>query len=267
MYFPPATFDPGPVATAIGFATLLFLILTPYLVSGLLRARAVFTRPFGVAGLTVALSAVEMAAVVAFHTTAVRGLTPRDLAPGDIRLQGPEWQMLVGDVPALWLVTGTVAVLFATFVVWALRNRSRVPEASQVRLAQWSDRDLRWYRVNLLLGMLSSVAVYYLVLYPLLAVYFGPLTGVLAVAMLAGWQYRASGAAAMLAACLSEGSILVFYAFVAPGGVILPLLLWSGFALLTGRRTAEQRVHELGEPALEVTVLDADGAPVPRRED
>ncbi|WP_306369284.1 hypothetical protein [Nocardiopsis sp. CC223A] len=266
MYFPPATFEPGPTATVIGFATLLFLFLTPYLVSGLHRARAVLTRPSGLAGLTLALSAVELAAVVAFHTTAVRGLTLRDLAPGDIQLHGPEWRVLVGDVPPLWLVTGAVAVLFATFVVWASRNRSRVPEAPQVQLAQWSDRDMRRYRANLLLGMLSSVAVYYLVLYPLLAVYFGPLTGVLAVAMLAGWQYRASGAATMLAVCLSEGSILGFYVFVAPGGLILPLLWSVGFALLIGRRTAEQRAREIGAPALEVTVLDADGAPVPRRE-
>ncbi|MFL1381926.1 hypothetical protein [Nocardiopsis protaetiae] len=266
MYFPPAAFDPGPLATVVGFATLLFLLLTPYVTSGLPRLSAVFTRPPGFVAAGLALSAVELAAVVAFHTTAVDGITLRELMPLELQGAAPEWRALVGDASPLWLVSGAVAVLFATFVVWAVRERARVPEPGHIPSARWSDWEMRLYRVGLPLGMLSSAVVYYSVLYPLLAAYLGPLTGVLAVALVAGWQHRASGPAAMLLFCLAEGFFLMVYAFALPGGLVLPLLFWVVFAALLGRMTARQRLHELGEPTLEVTVLDADGAPVPRRD-
>ncbi len=75
MYFPPAAFDPGPAATVIGFALLLFLLAVPYAVSALPRIAPVFTRPSGLVALTLFLSAVEVAAVIAFHATAVHGFT------------------------------------------------------------------------------------------------------------------------------------------------------------------------------------------------
>ncbi|MEU0491294.1 hypothetical protein ABZ249_18855 [Nocardiopsis sp. NPDC006139] len=267
MYFPPAAFDPGPAATVIGFALLLFLLAVPYAVSALPRIAPVFTRPSGLVALTLLLSAVEVAAVIAFHATAVHGLTLRDLVPGGFQETAPEWRILVGEEPPLWLVSGAVAALFATFVVWAVRERARVPEPRHTPLARWSGGEMLLYRASLPLGLSCGVAAYYLVLYPLLAAHFGPLTGVLVVALVSGCQYRTSGPAAMLWCCVIEAGLLGLYAFVLPGGLAAPLLLWSLFGVVLGRMAARQRLGELGDPVLEVTVLDADGAPVPRRED
>ncbi len=274
MYFHPPTLDPGPLATLVGLATLLFLLVQPLLrrldaSAGPGRASAWRRRR----RLGAWLSLAEVLAAAAFVATA-DVVTSADLGLLVPRLQGYESDApspLAGDLVS-W--AGTVVILVAAALFTAAlvvqRRRDGARESRQLTGADnplnWGDAEWRWALWSITLRGLATTVVLFVVVYPLVTVFVGPLSAAVAVALVLGWQKWGSGFRPMSAMAAYGLLVALCHAILFSGSLFVPLVTWclAAYCYVRYARLVIRQYQQLtGQAApMEVTMLDADGNPV-----
>ncbi|PDP89619.1 hypothetical protein CQJ94_00170 [Glycomyces fuscus] len=276
MYFHPPTLDPGPFAVLIGLAALLFLLAQPLLMRPLTRRLGEPAEPgrpspltrLHRAGAWVSLAEVLLAA--AFVGSA-RVLTPADVGLAPPRLQGydPGVPPLLAGDPVSWAGTAAVLVWAALFVAALLVERYRDgaragAPAGRIRLPDPAGAEWRGMLWSFTLGGLSTTVVLFVVVYPLVTVFVGPLAAVAAIALLLGGQQWGSGFQQMSAMAAYGLLTALCHAFLFAGSLAAPVASWCALAYLYGRSLRQRRLQLYGAAPIEVIVLDADGNPVQR---
>ncbi|MFD6953680.1 hypothetical protein A6A08_17515 [Nocardiopsis sp. TSRI0078] len=278
MYFHPPTLDPGPVATLIGFVTLVFLMAQPLLTRPLARRLGEPTEPgrpsplMRLHHLGACLSFVEVLAAAAFVGTA-RVLTPADIGITPPRLQAydPDVPSPLADDPVSWIGTAVVLVWAALFVAALLvarhleGARPAEPAMGGIQLADLTDAEVRWMVWYTALGGLCTTAVFFVVVYPLVTVLVGPLAAAVTIALLLGGQQWGNGFQQMFTMAVYGLMLTLSHAFLTSGSLLVPVAIWCVFAYFYGRllRRQRRRLSHAARP-MEVTMLDAGGDPVRR---
>ncbi|WP_116246899.1 hypothetical protein [Nocardiopsis sp. FIRDI 009] len=283
MYFHPPTFEPGPVATAIGLALIVCLIAQPLLFRPLYAA---IRRPVPPAGrsplirlhrATAWWSLGEVFAGMLFVGTASA------VTPADIGLALPVFHGFA-DRPGLLSVALSTAAFLALIVVpavprsWVLWRRlggtlpanvqSRIPRRNIVLLPRNAAerRAIVPSSLTWLLGW--SVSVHWVVV-PLLMNGFGfwAWDALVFVFLLTLWRgfgtgWRGAGTAALVGA-IATG----WYLFVFVGSLVTPLLVW-GVVLAASLAATPYRRPDDGEPAAAEPVMTwrpDDGTGIPEK--
>ncbi|MFF8763808.1 hypothetical protein ACF07Q_04770 [Nocardiopsis dassonvillei] len=274
MYFHPPTLDPGWLATLVGLATLLLLLVQPLLVRSLTRRPG---RPGRVSPLTrrrrlgALLSLTEVLAAAAF-VAAADVVTSADLGLIVPRLQGHEPEApspLAGDLVS-WVGTVVVLVAAAAFVAALVVQRRHDgaggsgPASGPEDPVNWGDAEWRWALGHVTLGGLATTVVLFVVVYPLVTVFAGPLAAVAAVALLLGGQQWGNGYQQTLVLTAYGALMALCHAFLSAGSLFVPVVFWCALAYAYGRSLRQQRLQISQAAPMEVTMLDADGNPVRR---
>ncbi|WP_223830383.1 hypothetical protein [Nocardiopsis quinghaiensis] len=105
----------------------------------------------------------------------------------------------------------------------------------------------------------------FVVVYPLVTVFVGPMAAAAAIALIMGGQQWGSGFQQMFTMAVYGLLMALTHAFLTSGSLFVPVAAWCAFAYLYGRalRRHRLRLSQAAAP-LEVTMLDAEGTPVPR---
>lgn len=278
MYFHPPTLDPGWLATLVGLATLLLLLVQPLLVRSLTRRPG---QPGRVSPLTrrrrlgALLSLTEVLAAAAFVASA-DVVTPADLGLIVPRLQGHEPEApspLAGDLVS-WVGTVVILVAAAAFVAALVVQRRHDgaggsgPASGPEDPVNWGDAEWRWALGHVTLGGLATTVVLFVVVYPLVTVFVGPLPAVAAVALALGWQEWGQGVRPMLTMAAYGALVALCHAILFSGSLFVPLVAWclAAYCYVRYLRLLVRHYQRLtGQAApMEVTMLDADGNPVRR---
>lgn len=277
MYFHPPTLDPGWLATLTGLATLLFLLAQPLLLWPLIRRLgepAAPGRPSPLTRLqraTVWVSMAEVLLAVAFVGSA-RVVTPADIGLVPPRLHGydPGAPPVLADDLVAWAGTAAVllwtALFMAALVVQRHRDgvRGQTPPGQRVHLPDLTDAEWRRMPWSFALGGLATTVVLFVVVYPLVTVFVGPLAAVAAVALLLGGQQWGNGYQQTLVLTAYGALMALCHAFLSAGSLFVPVVFWCALAYAYGRSLRQQRLQLFQAAPMEVTMLDADGNPVRR---
>ncbi|WP_444959961.1 hypothetical protein [Nocardiopsis sp. M1B1] len=277
MYFHPPTLDPGWLATLVGLATLLFLLAQPLLLWPLTRHLGEPAEPGRPSPLTrlqrvtVWVSMAEVLLAVVFVGSA-RVLTPADIGLVPPRLHGydPEAPPVLADDPVAWAGTAAVLVWIALFVAALLVQRHRdgvrgqTPPGQRVHLPDLTDAEWRSMPWSFALGGLATTVALFVVVYPLVTVFVGPLAAVAAVALLLGGQQWGNGYQQTLVLTAYGALMALCHAFLSAGSLFVPVVFWCVLAYAYGRSLRQQRLQISQTAPMEVTMLDADGNPVRR---
>ncbi|MFL1431568.1 MULTISPECIES: hypothetical protein [unclassified Nocardiopsis] len=278
MYlFHPPTFDPGPLATAVGLALLAHQIVTPLLHRRPIRRARTLARDGDHSAIarwnrrSVWECLVQLVAVTVFVGSATV-VTPVDL--------GIFWPVMItepsgrGQVTMLFLLVFSVLSLvlgYALSVRAARAERAGLPlpkgalTPDQLSLIPRTAREQRARILPIALTALTLPMVNFVVFYPLLCSLTGdPLTVLFLLLCLGYWTWSPQGRQVTLA--LGSLGAAGTFMFASDGSLLLPVALWAVYALQDVLCTRPFLGQEPAAPTLEVTVLDADGAPVPRRD-
>ncbi|WP_017568816.1 hypothetical protein [Nocardiopsis halotolerans] len=284
MYFHPPTLDPGPLATLIGLALLVFLIIQPLATRPLVRRLGEPVEPGRPTRRTrlfhvgMALSLVELLGAAVFVATA-RVVTPSDLNLILLRTQeyGSSARPLLAGNLVAW--TGTVAaltgaVMFVAALVLEKRRSGAASSATEpAGPPVLTDAERRWAVWSFTLGGLSTTVVLFVVVYPMVTVFAGPAPAIAAIALAFGWHQWESGHSQMLVMAMYGLLLALSHAQLFSGSLFVPLAAWCLVSYLYARQLTMLRdrlrqqpgQYTPWKPMLQVTMLDADGNPVPRR--
>ncbi|MBB6119872.1 hypothetical protein [Nocardiopsis algeriensis] len=270
MYFHPPTLEPGPAALTVAAAALLLTLSEP-LLAGALRKRARGAPGPNAAGTGPALwfSAAELGAVVLFAATAVR-VSPADLGLNLPDLDGHTSRDLVPDGagPLAPVVVALVLLATAAYAGLLLRERRREPRREEAApgAAPMGEHEVGAAIAVFLCGGLATTVLQYALLYPVLALYGGPVAAVLGLAVLAGWQMWGSGPGMMAGHSLYTLLMALCYTLLFPGSLLVPAAAWCllSYGAAGMLRRAARAPNPQGRVPLEVIMLDADGNPVRR---
>jgi hypothetical protein len=277
VYFHPPALVPGPTATLIGLAALLFLLVQPWLMRPLTRRLGEPAEPGRPSPMTrlhragAWASLAELLLAVAFVGSA-RVATPADIGLVPPRLQeyDPGAPPLLAGDPLSWAGTAAVLAWAALFVAALLVERYRdgvraeAPGGPRVHIPDPTGAEWRGALWSFTLGGLSTTVVLFVVVYPLVTVFVGPLPAVAAIALLLGGQQWGGGFQQMLLMAAYGLLMALCHAFLSAGSLLVPVAFWCALAYFYGRSLRQQRLQVYGAAPIEVTVLDADGNPVRR---
>ncbi|CAL9358584.1 hypothetical protein SUDANB121_00627 [Nocardiopsis dassonvillei] len=191
MYFVPPGFDPGPIALAVAAALLLVTLLRP-----LFSLRVYSTAPGAPAPLA-QTTAVHLGFVLAETALAVAFLyTLRSATPAALGLDpmavGPE-HLWMPEGAGHWFgpATGVALCGFALLAALVWWDRRERPGPSAPPVEEFLPRTPAGWRLLCsapVLGGLSGVLVFALVLYPTVTALAGPWAAVLAAGLVWGWR-------------------------------------------------------------------------------
>ncbi|WP_159943237.1 MULTISPECIES: hypothetical protein [unclassified Nocardiopsis] len=277
MYFHPPTFDPGPVAALIGLGLLAFHLLLPLVQFPLLRRlrrQVLEGERAGVVRMAQGalwLSLAELLAVVLFVGSAA-SVTAADIGFAPLAVHRPESDTLTAAVLVMWSS-------FGVFVALGVRNGLRAGrvadtadtrrvDPAQLALLPRRGREMRWTTLSLVVSFPVHTAVVYAVFVPLLMTLLGdPMLVLLVLVAVEGWGYLGRGAPTVVLMGSFGAMALFTYLFVLPGSLLVPLLYWALFVTADrmGARGWYGYTGGTESAPMEVTMLDAEGNPVPSR--
>ncbi|CAL9358635.1 hypothetical protein SUDANB121_00628 [Nocardiopsis dassonvillei] len=278
MYlFHPPTFEPGPLAAAVGLVLLVHQIVTPLLYRRPMRRARTLARGGDYSALarwnrrSAWECLVQLVMVMVFVGSATV-VTPVDLGifwPVMITESSGRGQVVMLLLSVFLVLSPALGYVLSVRAARAERAGRPLPKGAltpeQLSLVPRTAREQRARILPVALTALTLPMVNFVVLYPLLCSLTGdPLTVLFLLLCLGYWTWSPQGKQVTLA--LGSLGAAGTFMFASDGSLLLPVALWAVYALQDVLCLLPFLGQEPATPALEVTVLDADGEPVRRRE-
>ncbi|MFI6577820.1 hypothetical protein ACIBFB_18685 [Nocardiopsis sp. NPDC050513] len=242
MAFHPPTFEPGPVATAIGVALIVCLVLQPFAFRPLYAATRRPVPPEGSSPLvrlqraTAWWSLAQVFAGMLFIGTAT-GVTPADIGVSPPAFHGFGDGLFVPFATVVGVVFPAVFLVLVAKQAWGLRRtdgtlppnvQARMPRATLALLPR-NVAERRAVALGSLASVLGTTVSVYCVLMPLFLGGFGipPLGGLAFVFLLTLWGGSDTGWGNSGSMALLEATAAAWYLFVLVGSLVAPLLIWG----------------------------------------